>query len=99
MVIILMVILMVIKVEVGGDAERVRAECRAVGDQLGERRSQWRVSFVIETIIDNCDHCNGYDYDYDYDDNNDDDDDIDRLCRSTPLSLRPRWKDCTKGQS
>jgi hypothetical protein len=32
-----------LKVEVGGDAQRVRAECRAVGDQLGERRSQWRV--------------------------------------------------------
>jgi hypothetical protein len=32
-----------LKVEVGGDAERVRAECRAVGDELGERRSQWRV--------------------------------------------------------
>ena len=32
------------KVEVGPDAHRVRAECRALDDQLGEKRSQWRVS-------------------------------------------------------
>jgi len=32
-----------LKVEVGPDAQRVRAECRALDDQLGERRSQWRV--------------------------------------------------------
>ena len=32
------------KVEVGPDAQRVRAECRALDDQLGEKRSQWRVS-------------------------------------------------------
>ena len=31
------------KVEVGPDAHRVRAECRALDDQLGEKRSQWRV--------------------------------------------------------
>ena len=31
------------KVEVGPDAQRVRAECRALDDQLGEKRSQWRV--------------------------------------------------------
>merc|ERR1711990_1021620 len=32
-----------LKVEVGADAHRARAECRAVVDGLGERRSQWRV--------------------------------------------------------
>jgi len=32
-----------LKVEVGPDAHRVRAECRALDDQLGEKRSQWRV--------------------------------------------------------
>jgi len=32
-----------LKVEVGADAHRVQAECRALVDQLGERRSQWRV--------------------------------------------------------
>ena len=35
------------KVEVGPDAHRVRAECRALDDQLGEKRSQWRVSRVM----------------------------------------------------
>ena len=38
------------KVEVGPDAHRVRAECRALDDQLGEKRSQWRVSRVIMII-------------------------------------------------
>merc|ERR1719234_156540 len=32
-----------LKVEIGADAHRVRAECRALDDQLGERRSEWRV--------------------------------------------------------
>ena len=44
---ILIAILLLIhltKVEVGPDSHRVRAECRALDDQLGEKRSQWRVS-------------------------------------------------------
>ena len=48
MIMVTIIMIMMIKVEVGGDAQRVRAERRAVGDQLGERRSQWRVSFVID---------------------------------------------------
>ena len=40
----LLLMIPIIKVEVGPDAHRVRAECRALDDQLGEKRSQWRVS-------------------------------------------------------
>ena len=80
-IIVNMVILIIImiKVEVGGDAERVRAECRALDDQLGERRSQWRVTFLIITIIDNYDGCN------DYDDNDNYEDDIDRVNQVVPI--------------
>ena len=41
---ILLLLIHLTKVEVGPDAHRVRAECRALDDQLGEKRSQWRVS-------------------------------------------------------
>ena len=40
----LLLMIHITKVEVGPDAHRVRAECRALDDQLGEKRSQWRVS-------------------------------------------------------
>ena len=41
---ILLLMIHLTKVEVGPDTHRVRAECRALDDQLGEKRSQWRVS-------------------------------------------------------
>ena len=43
-ILIVLLLIHLTKVEVGPDAHRVRAECRALDDQLGEKRSQWRVS-------------------------------------------------------
>ena len=42
-ILIVLLLIHLTKVEVGPDAHRVRAECRALDDQLGEKRSQWRV--------------------------------------------------------